>query len=161
MKTKVGQRKPLTKLIAFKAIVGVIWIQQIVFSFLTSAGDLKPSSKLTYRDLTIVIPNLVVSFEMIIFSLVFLKVFRISEYNIKKGSSLEHGTYYGGSMGAGALFEALNFSDVVIAIIGALKGGLRNRQGYTKTQAYRVGAQDGSVRIMHSIGNAFVLIMLV
>jgi hypothetical protein len=171
MKVKVGQRKPLSKLFGFKAIVGVTWIQsvrsqhpsfpptfkltntlQMVFSFLTSSSDLKPTSKLTYKDLTVAIPNLIVCLEMILFSLAFLKVFRVSEYHAKKGASavpLGHGGYYGGFMGIGAIFDALNFSDVARAIIGALKGGLQDRKGgYTSTKAYGTGAQDFSVRLI-------------
>ncbi|KUJ09035.1 DUF300-domain-containing protein [Mollisia scopiformis] len=142
MKTRVDKRKPMAKLLAFKGIVGLTWLQNIVFSFLSSEGDLHPSSKLTYKDLTIAIPNLVVAFEMILFSLAFLHVFRTSEYNLKKGSTLGHGSYYGGVIGLGAVIQALNITDVVKAIIGAISGGRSGGRNYPATKVY---ASGGSV----------------
>jgi hypothetical protein len=83
---------------------------------------------------------------MILFSLVFFKIFGVREYDARKGASavpLGHGGYYGGFMGFGAIFDALNFSDVVRGIIGAAKGGLKNRKGgYASTKAYGTGTQD-------------------
>ncbi|CZR53659.1 uncharacterized protein PAC_03539 [Phialocephala subalpina] len=145
MKTRVGQRKPIAKLLAFKSIVGITWLQNIVFSFLTSSGDLHPSSKLTYKDLTIAIPNLVVSFEMVFFSLIFLHVYRTSEYNFKKGATavpLGHGGYSGGVMGLGAIGQALNISDIVRGIIGAVAGGRGRGSSGLSTKVYGTGQQE-------------------
>ena len=36
LKTRVGQRKPMAKLIAFKAIVGLTWLQNVCTHFSTS-----------------------------------------------------------------------------------------------------------------------------
>ncbi|KAF8861564.1 hypothetical protein BDZ45DRAFT_740340 [Acephala macrosclerotiorum] len=145
MKTRVGQRKPIAKLLAFKGIVGITWLQNIVFSFLTSSSDLHPSSKLTYKDLTIAIPNLIVSFEMVIFSLIFLHVYRTSEYNFKKGATavpLGHGGYSGGFAGLGAIAQALNISDVVRGIIEAFTGRSSRGAGGLTTKAYGTGQQE-------------------
>jgi hypothetical protein len=103
---------------------------------------LHPSSKLTYKDLTIAIPNLVVSFEMVLFTIGFLFVFRIREYEFKKGATavhLGHGGYSGGFLGLSAIFQAVNISDVVKAIVGAITGRPRSSVGSTRMYDRRQG----------------------
>lgn len=86
---------------AFKGIVFLNFFQSIVFSFLSSR--LSPTNKLTTRDLTSGIPNLLISLEMVIFSILFLKVYAVGEY--VKGTE----TYQGGFMGIKAVAGAANF----------------------------------------------------
>ncbi|TGO52319.1 hypothetical protein BCON_0143g00010 [Botryotinia convoluta] len=70
-KSLTAARKSLHKLMAFKGIT-------IVFAFLSPR--LSPTNKLTTRDLTDGIPNLLVSLEMVIFSILFLKFYIVGEY---------------------------------------------------------------------------------
>ncbi|KAK8907985.1 hypothetical protein QC760_003856 [Botrytis cinerea] len=100
-KSLTAARKPLHKLIVFKGIVFINFVQTIVFSFLSSR--LSPTNKVTTRDLTDGIPNLLISLEMVIFSIIFIKFYTVSEY--AKGSE----TYQGGFMGIKAIAEAANF----------------------------------------------------
>ncbi|ATZ50942.1 hypothetical protein BCIN_06g04070 [Botrytis cinerea B05.10] len=100
-KSLTAARKPLHKLIVFKGIVFINFVQTIVFSFLSSR--LSPTNKVTTRDLTDGIPNLLISLEMVIFSIIFIKFYTVSEY--AKGSE----TYQGGFMGIKAIVEAANF----------------------------------------------------
>lgn len=100
---------------------------------------------MTYKDLTIAIPNLIAAFEMVIFAGVFLYVFRTKEYNFKKGSSavpLGHGGYHGGFLGLGAILQALNIMDLIKGIIGCVSGVAD--QGRYPTKAYGVGQQEVS-----------------
>ncbi|TGO36882.1 hypothetical protein BHYA_0112g00210 [Botrytis hyacinthi] len=101
-------RKPLHKLIAFKGIVFLNFFQSTVFSFLSSR--LSPTNKLTTRDLTSGIPNLLISLEMVIFSILFLKFYAVGEYAKRTE------TYQGGFMGIKAIAGAANF----IAFIGEM-----------------------------------------
>ncbi len=90
---------------------------------------------------------MVVSFEMVLFSGLFLYVYRTSEYNFRKGASavaLGHGGYSGGFLGMRAIGQALNISDVVRGIIAAIAGA-RSRGsggGYTATKVYGTGMQQ-------------------
>ena len=80
------------------------------------------------------------------FSGIFLYVFRTREYCFKKGAAavpLGHGGYSGGFLGLGAIFQALNISDLVAGIIGAITGAAQNRGGYP-TKAYGTGQQEVS-----------------
>jgi hypothetical protein len=169
LKASVGQRKPMAKLIAFKAIVFLTWLQnvsaplrlpsrsdhiasdpveQTIFGFLMSSDDLKPTSIMTYKDLTVVLPNLILSFEMVIFATVFLFVFRTREYNFKKGAAsvpLGHGGYHGGFLGLRAIFSALNIIDIFQAIgnsVSSFAGQKQQRSWPQKT--YGGGRQEVS-----------------
>lgn len=143
MKMRVGHRKPMDKLIAFKGIVFLQFLQNFIFSLLTSSSDLHPSSKMTYKDLTVAIPNLIVSIEMAIFACAFLYVYRAREYCFKKGAAavpLGHGGYSGGFLGLGAIVQALNIADLVSSIIGCISGRLSG--GGAPTKAYGTGQQE-------------------
>jgi Organic solute transporter Ostalpha len=131
MKKQISHRKLLSKLIAFKAIVFLTFIQNTLFSFLASSGDLHPTSQLTFLDLTTTIPHLIISLEMVLFSLAFLYVYGTKEYCIKKGASavpLGHGGYQGGILGSKALLEAMNPVDLVRVARGLV---MRRRGGQT------------------------------
>ncbi|KAF7934707.1 uncharacterized protein EAE98_002752 [Botrytis deweyae] len=107
-KSLTAARKPIHKLMAFKGIVFLNFLQSIVFAFLSSR--LSPTNKLTTRDLTDGIPSLLVSLEMVIFSILFLKFYAVGEY--AKGRE----TYQGGFMGIKAIAGAANF----VAFIGEM-----------------------------------------
>ncbi|TVY40956.1 Transmembrane protein [Lachnellula occidentalis] len=110
-------RKPLSKLLAFKAIIGLSFLQNLVFSFLQSS--MKPTDHYTYNDLTIGLPNLLLSVEMIVFALAFLYVFRAHEYYSNKVSSvvpLGHGGYQGGFLGIKAIIQAFSLIDIIKGI---------------------------------------------
>ncbi|KAH8758716.1 organic solute transporter Ostalpha-domain-containing protein [Hyaloscypha sp. PMI_1271] len=120
LKPTIPQRKPLPKLIAFKGIVFLNFIQNAIFSFLTSSNDLKPTTKLTFKDLSVGIPNLILSLEMVIFALLFLYIYRTKEYYFKHGAAavpLGHGGYQGGFLGIRAYGQALNIIDILRGII--------------------------------------------
>ncbi|KAK0122057.1 hypothetical protein ONS95_010321 [Cadophora gregata] len=122
LKPKIHHRKPLSKLIAFKGIVFLNFIQ----------------NHYTFHDLSIGIPNLLLSLEMVVFSLLFLYIYRTGEYCLKKGAAtvpLGHGGYHGGFLGVGAYVEALNISDVLRGIAG-VPAAFRNRRSEGKNQDY-------------------------
>lgn len=135
LKPRINHRKPLSKLVAFKGIVFLNFIQnvscpklttemslthtQAIFSFLQSSNDLKPTKHYTFHDLSVGIPNLLLSLEMVIFSILFLYIYRTGEYCFKKGAAavpLGHGGYQGGLLGLRAYGDALNITDVLRGI---------------------------------------------
>ncbi|PMD33849.1 DUF300-domain-containing protein [Hyaloscypha variabilis F] len=139
-KPVISGRKPLPKLIAFKGIVFLNFIQNAIFSFLTSSNDLKPTTKLTFKDLSIGIPNLILSLEMVIFSLLFLYVYRTKEYYFKHGATavpLGHGGYQGGLLGIRAYGEALNIFDILLGVISVPRAFAEKRNASLGAQKVR------------------------
>ncbi|KAH8669499.1 organic solute transporter Ostalpha-domain-containing protein [Tricladium varicosporioides] len=129
-KPTIDHRRPLPKLIAFKAIVFLTFIQNIIFSFLNSSGVLKPTSHYTFQDLSVGVPSLIISIEMVIFSLAFLYIYRTREYFHKNGATavpLGHGGYQGGPMGVKALAQAVNIVDIVKGVL-AIPRALASRK---------------------------------
>ncbi|KAH7196187.1 organic solute transporter Ostalpha-domain-containing protein [Fusarium oxysporum] len=88
LKTDLTQRRPLLKLIAFKIIVFLNFVQGILFWVLTDIGVLKETDTLTFADLHIGIPNLLICIEMAPLSLFFLWVYSWRVY-VKNS----HGSY--------------------------------------------------------------------
>ncbi|TGO28110.1 hypothetical protein BPAE_0032g00530 [Botrytis paeoniae] len=107
-KSLTAARKPLHRLMAFKGIVFLNFFQTTFFAFLSPR--LSPTNKLTTRDLTDGIPNLLISLEMVIFSILFLKFYAVDEYAKRRE------TYQGGLMGIKAIASAANF----VAFIGEM-----------------------------------------
>ncbi|TAQ91110.1 hypothetical protein B7494_g537 [Chlorociboria aeruginascens] len=130
LKPVIDRRKPLSKLVTFKGIVFLDFLQTTVFSFLSSSSDLHPTSHLTYLDLTVGIPALITSAEMVIFSLVFLYIYRSHEYDLKtlrsggKIVALGRGGYKGGLFGIKALLQAANIFEWVGGMISMLTNGI-------------------------------------
>ncbi|KAN0092106.1 DUF300 domain containing protein [Hyaloscypha variabilis] len=124
-KPVISGRKPLPKLIAFKGIVFLNFIQNAIFSFLTSSNDLKPTTKLTFKDLSIGIPNLIL------------------KYYFKHGATavpLGHGGYQGGFLGIRAYGEALNIVDILLGVISVPRAFAEKRNtslGAQKVRARR------------------------
>jgi hypothetical protein len=88
-------------------------LSQAIFSFLSSSNDLKPTTKLTFKDLSVGVPNLILS-------LAFLYIYRTKEYYFKHGAAavpLGHGGYQGGFLGIRAYGQAMNILDILGGII--------------------------------------------
>jgi Organic solute transporter Ostalpha len=125
---------------------------QAIFSFLNSSNDLKPTAKLTSKDLSVGIPNLLLSLEMVIFALSFLYIYRTKEYYFKHGASvvpLGHGGYQGGFLGISAYGEAMNIADILRGIISVPQALAERKNSSLATQkVWTTGAQ---VRKLSSI----------
>ncbi|KAI9754079.1 MAG: exosome nuclease subunit [Chaenotheca gracillima] len=110
-KKMMGDRKPLTKLLCFKAIVFLCWIQSIIFGFLPS--HLSYSAKTSYDDLNFGVPNLIIGLEMVIISLCMHFAYKSSEYK---------GDHVGPRMGIfRAAAHAINPSDLIRGIVRMVK----------------------------------------
>lgn len=82
---------------------------------------------------------------MVLFTFAFLYVYRVREYEFKKGAAavpLGHGGYSGGFLGFGAIFQALNIADLVSGIVGCISGRAVTSAGPTKM--YGTGQQEVS-----------------
>lgn len=121
--------KPIHKLVAIKLVVGLAFLQQILFWILQSVKALKPTDKLTYGDLHIGIPSLLSCVEMVPISLVIMWAYPVGPYHLKSSNArrAERGeeheytptSYQGGPLGIHAFLSLLNPSDVIKAIFVA------------------------------------------
>lgn len=81
MKRLMKVRRGLAKLVAFKIIVFIRFVQQWIFSILLEHNIIKPSSRFGYNDLFYGIPAVLTCCEMVLFSAGFWYAFSSSEYS--------------------------------------------------------------------------------
>ncbi|PQE15096.1 DUF300 domain-containing protein [Rutstroemia sp. NJR-2017a BVV2] len=111
---------PTTQLLAFKGIVLLNVLQTLIFSFLTP--HLSATNKLMTLDLTVVIPRLLLSVEMVGFAGVFWWVYGVGGYVV---GTAGRGNSEGGWK---ALGQALNVVGFVEEMVREVKGkGWRGR----------------------------------
>ncbi|OCL13549.1 hypothetical protein AOQ84DRAFT_385338 [Glonium stellatum] len=103
----------MMKLIAFKGIVFLSFLQNIILGLLVSFHVIKPSKYMTYHDISIGLPNLVLACETPIFA-----AFIMVAYSTKPYTSLKVGrAYQGGPGGIKAILAALNYSDILSSFV--------------------------------------------
>ncbi|KAJ5089734.1 hypothetical protein N7532_008418 [Penicillium argentinense] len=71
VKSYIQEHKPLAKLLVFKLVVGLVFLEKIIFMIVDSANGLEPSDTLSYADTIIGIPTMIICLQMIPFALVF------------------------------------------------------------------------------------------
>ncbi|KAJ5654692.1 hypothetical protein N7490_001695 [Penicillium lividum] len=84
LKSQLASHRPLSKLLAFKLI--------IIFTVLRSTNVLKSTSTLSYADVNIGIPNLVVCLQMVPFSIFFHYAYNVGPYKLRNQNSSYHPT---------------------------------------------------------------------
>ncbi|KAJ6005225.1 hypothetical protein N7451_003169 [Penicillium sp. IBT 35674x] len=136
LKSHLASHRPLSKLLAFKLIVGLTFLERIIFTILHSTNVLKSTSTLSYADVNIGIPNLVICLQMVPFSIFFHYAYNVGPYilthasqrydpkgqesaagNYQKSSevSISHG-YEGGPLGVRAWMGLFNPMEILRAI---------------------------------------------
>ncbi|KAH8882018.1 hypothetical protein GQ53DRAFT_772909 [Thozetella sp. PMI_491] len=140
LKTHLAQHKPLAKLLAFKLIVSVTFVMNIIFQILQSTGQLNPTDTLTYADLHVGIPNMINCVEMVFFSIFFCYAYSWQPYLLKNqarklvppagGPGVQiTPRYQGGPLGMHALLAMLNPGEVIEAIVFAFKMQAESKRG--------------------------------
>ncbi|TDZ31360.1 Transmembrane protein [Colletotrichum spinosum] len=130
LKSELAHHKPLAKLLAFKMVVSLTFIEmatkQIVFWILRDTGVLNPTAKLTWADLNIGIPSLLVCIELFPLAIFFHYAYSYRPYVI--GSSrankplagsvegYEPQSYAGGPLGIRALVQLWSPVEIYEAI---------------------------------------------
>ncbi|KAJ5281021.1 hypothetical protein N7478_006393 [Penicillium angulare] len=109
LKTFLASHQPLAKLLAFKLIVGLAFLESIIFTILRTTNVLKETSTLSYADVNIGIPNLVTCLQMVPFALFFPYAYRTSPY-------IGAGPYQGGFLGYRAWIGVYNPMELLHAI---------------------------------------------
>ncbi|KAL3482884.1 organic solute transporter Ostalpha-domain-containing protein [Aspergillus germanicus] len=80
LKSHLQAHKPLSKLLAFKLIVGLAFIEKIIFTILHSTSTLHPTATLSQADTDIGIPHLVICIQMVPFALFFPYAYSVTPY---------------------------------------------------------------------------------
>ncbi|OCL02017.1 DUF300-domain-containing protein [Glonium stellatum] len=108
-KAELSPHKAMLKLIAFKGIVFLGFLQTTLFSILVSSRVIKPTKYLSYHDISVGLPNFVLACEMPFFSALIMVAYSVKPYTSTKLGR----DYQGGPGGIKALLEALNYSDIL------------------------------------------------
>ncbi|KAE8408389.1 organic solute transporter Ostalpha-domain-containing protein [Aspergillus pseudonomiae] len=82
MKGYMTEHRPLLKLMAFKLIVGVVLLEKILFLILTGTKVLKPTASMTYIDVMMGLPTMVICVQMVPLSFLVLYAYRTKPYEI-------------------------------------------------------------------------------
>ena len=118
LKAELKPHKALSKLICLKALVFVAVGQSIIFGVLAKSVSPQPAPKLSYLDVTVGLPNVLVSCEMVLFSLLFLWAYPASSYRRATLSTYgETTTATRTRLGCGsAILDLLNVSDIFAGV---------------------------------------------
>ncbi|KAH8696576.1 organic solute transporter Ostalpha-domain-containing protein [Talaromyces proteolyticus] len=86
-KNLVGHH-PLTKLLAFKLLIGLSFLESIIFLILTSTNALHATATMTYADVKVGIPNLLICVQTLLFSLFFHYAYKVSPYRTQSKEAI-------------------------------------------------------------------------
>ena len=126
------------------------FLSQLIFSYLKSSGDLHANNHLTFLDLSVGIPNLLVCGEMVIFAILFQFAYPVGPY-LKSRNSLA--SYQGGFLGIKALLSAINVLDLLVGIVrapammgrGRAKGFRKGEEGVSGDDQQEMYVADGKL----------------
>ncbi|GLA40751.1 hypothetical protein AnigIFM63309_008585 [Aspergillus niger] len=82
MKGYMTEHKPLLKLMAFKLIVGLIFVEKILFLILTGTKVLRYPASMTYIDTLMGLPTMLICLQMVPLSFLILHAYRTKPYEI-------------------------------------------------------------------------------
>ncbi|KAF4442354.1 hypothetical protein F53441_11782 [Fusarium austroafricanum] len=161
LKKDLAHHNPMLKLTAFKIVVGLTFIQGIIFTILRDQNVLKPTDTLTYADVHIGIPNLVVCLEMVplAFFFMFAYPWKVYMHGYGRGtfSAIEESnkpqmSYQGGPFGIYAWLAMWNPSDSIQAILFIVKRDDRNTSA-TPVAMTGYSSDDGLMSQAQSYNN--------
>ncbi|KAK1763080.1 organic solute transporter Ostalpha-domain-containing protein, partial [Phialemonium atrogriseum] len=134
LRPHLAGKKPLAKLIAFKLIVALSFVQDLTFWILDIAKALKPTSTLTYADLHMGIPSMLSCIEMVPICLLIAWVYPLSPYLLRCGRdrrtpAAERGratvdyprSYQGGPLGVWGLLAILSPRENIECLVFAFR----------------------------------------
>ncbi|CAI7597162.1 unnamed protein product [Penicillium pancosmium] len=82
------EHKPLAKLMAFKLVVGLVFLEKIIFTILHSTNTLKPSAAMSYADVHIGLPTMIICIQMVPFAFFFHYAYSTKPYQILSATHL-------------------------------------------------------------------------
>lgn len=135
LKKHIAGRKPLAKLIVFKLVVGLSFVQGILFTILRDTNIMEPTEYLTYADIKVGIPTMVLCIEMVPMAILFHYAYSYRPYYLDQrqavlqatgsptGSQPPLGSYQGGFLGWRAILQAIDPRDYIHAFVFAFNVG--------------------------------------
>ncbi|EEQ27197.1 conserved hypothetical protein [Microsporum canis CBS 113480] len=129
MKPHMPQHRLIAKLLAVKLVVGLGFVQRIIFWILESTPALNPTDKLTYADLNIGIPALLSCLEMVPISLLVIWAYPVGPYKYGlSGEGCEREpeahpprSYQGGFLGVRAFISTASPLETIKGVVFAFK----------------------------------------
>ncbi|KAG9663785.1 DUF300-domain-containing protein, partial [Aureobasidium melanogenum] len=128
LKADLAEHRPFLKVLCIKLVIFFSFWQSLLISFLSSSnGPLQPTKKISYPDIKVGIPSMLLCIEMAIFAVMHLFAFPWREYDLSKPSFADPLTvpgsgfsgnapkYHGGWMGIKAYADTFNPWDLVKA----------------------------------------------
>ncbi|KAF4628367.1 hypothetical protein G7Y89_g9782 [Cudoniella acicularis] len=97
LKPHIAEHKPLLKIVAFKLVVGITFLESLVFWVLQELHQLNPTPTLTFGDLNVVLPSLIICLQNILIAIFFIYAYPYTPYIIPAHSTsvAEAGGYAG------------------------------------------------------------------
>ncbi|OOF96844.1 hypothetical protein ASPCADRAFT_206984 [Aspergillus carbonarius ITEM 5010] len=84
LKSHMEGHRAFAKLLAFKLIVGLVFMESILFTILRTASILKASSVMTYTDITIGLPTMIICIQMVPLACFFHYAYSVTPYSVMK-----------------------------------------------------------------------------
>ncbi|KAI3401340.1 hypothetical protein diail_11423 [Diaporthe ilicicola] len=166
LRNELVSHKPFLKVLAIKGVIFLSFWQTMAISVGTSEFDIiSPSAKLSYPDISVGIPSLLLCIEMLIFSIMHIWAYPWRPYQqdappifyplpYKESTAPPQENVHippaGGSMGLKALWDALNIWDVIKAFGRGMRwlfvGAKRRREdvSYRKNADINMDGKDSS-----------------
>lgn len=154
LKVDLAEHRPLLKISAIKLVIFLSFWQNLLISFLTSSGAIKPSRTLATPDIKVGVPSMLLCIEMAIFSIFHLWAFPWQVYDIKRSSIVASESapgflpdpktaYQGGRLGIKALADAFNPWDIVKATGRAFRWIVVRRRHRMEDHSYHKSTTPG------------------
>ncbi len=146
-------RHPRLKLWAFKSIVFLEFIQNVVFSALASTEAYRPTQYVSYYDMSIGLNQFIISCECFFYTFMYIKAFEFGSYRkaIKEG-------HHGRGSPLSAVLDIINPMDIIrgtLAAFGSLKkpehSGTYGENHMVAANASRHRPVNGEAQIEHKL----------
>ncbi|KAK1991025.1 hypothetical protein LX36DRAFT_591385 [Colletotrichum falcatum] len=155
LKPHLTEYRPISKFAAFKLVVTLTFLENIIYWILRDTGSLKPTATLTEGDLRIGIPSMLICIEMLPLAAFFHYAYSYRPYVIGSDRAIRPlagdneayvpQTYSGGPGGLWALIEMWNPMEIVEAI----GFGLRMKAEERYQQRTQKGWQNTRYQQLH------------
>ncbi|PVI02447.1 hypothetical protein DM02DRAFT_559880 [Periconia macrospinosa] len=157
-KAVLKPQKMLLKFAAFKGIIGLNALQTFIINILVGAKTLHPTSHLSYDDIRVALPSLILGLEMPLFAILICLAFPASPYYKSHAtgddSDDENNTQVTPAAGPFvAIFEALNITDLLscfvrgpMRLVKEQQWGIRRQQSWSLASPAAEGGRMKSVR---------------
>lgn len=119
----LAPKKPLLKLLAIKLVIFFCLYQGLVLDFIAATGAIKPTTKISYGDISVGFNALLICFEMILFAILHLFAYPWSPYTVPNLPTSPAPLGF-----RKAILDALNPWDIIKALARGTKWTIMGRR---------------------------------